>query len=1131
MSSINSLVRRHSLGAFCALGLAVCWLAPVPTFASQDDDPAEESADGAPEDGEGEAEEGEEDTWDVNDPQGEFETITIDTTETTWSDVDVSPDGSNLIFDMLGDIYTVPIGGGEATAVTNEIAWSYQPKYSPDGSLIAFISDREGGDNLWVMNADGSEPRSLTDEKDNLVHTPSWSPDGDYLVAMKGFTSTRSIPAGEIWMYHVGGGGGLQITERPHGKEDQKNMAEPRFSPDGRYVYYSQDVTPGRVWQYNKDSADSLFAIKRFDLETGDDEIFVSGPGGAIRPTPSPDGKQLAFIKRLYGLVSAIYLKDLESGREWAIYDDFERDLQESSGSEGNAPAIAWTPDGGSIVFWSGGGFHRVEIASREVTRIPVHVSTEKKIQTALRVPVEVAPETVEVRMPRWAQYASSERVVFQALGHIYVKDLATARQRRLTDQTDHFEYHPSVSRDGRRVVYTTWDDQKLGSVRVTSIDGGAGRTLTPAPGHYVEPRFSQDGQRIVYRKITGGFLLSPFWSMEPGIYVVDVNGGEPERISESGFDAHFDAGGERVLFSENVDTTELALKSVGLDGHEERTHLQGAEVTEFSVSPDGRWVAFTEQFNGFVAPFARTGKKVTIGKSADAYPVKQVSKRAGEFLHWSSNSSELHWSHGANLYSRKLTDAFDFLAGSPEELPEPVEEGLDLRFEVAADVPGGTIAITGARIVTMRGARDGDREVIDNGTVVVEGNRITAVGATDEVAVPDGAFVLDAAGKTVIPGLIDVHAHGAMAQSEMNPQQNWAQYSNLAFGVTTVHDPSNDTSSIFSAAELQRTGKIVGPRIFSTGTILYGAHAPGFTAEVKSYDDALFHVRRLKEVGAISVKSYNQPRRDQRQQIIAAARELDMMVVPEGGMKFQHNMTEIVDGHTGIEHSLSLKTGYDDVVQLWSQTGTGYSPTFVVSYGGISGENYWYEHTNVWENERLLRYVPRSQVEPRAIRRTKAPEDHYNHFHVASFAKRLRDQGVGVMIGAHGQREGLGAHWELWMMGQGGFTPWEALRGGTADGAWYLGLDGDVGSLEVGKLADLVIIDGNPLEDLRRSEFVSHTMINGRLYEAATMNQVAPDRVDREQFYFELEGGDTIHPATATWLETFEIKHGWVHP
>ena len=1073
------------------------------------------------------------DKWDVNNPPGEWETITIDTEETTWTNLDVSPDGETIVFDMLGDLYTVPITGGEATALTDEIAWNFQPRFSPDGSRIAYVSDRGGADNIWVMNADGSDPQAVTSEKEHLIHNPAWSPDGQFLVARKAFTSTRSIPAGEIWMFHVSGGGGLQLTKRPHGNRDQKNRAEPVFSNDGRYVYYSADVTSGRVWQYNKDSTGSLFAVRRLDLDKGETETVASGPGGAVRPTLSPDGKHLAFIKRLPGLTSAIYLKDLESGKEWAVYDRFERDHQETSGSEGNAPAIAWTPDSKKIVFWTAGKIHKLDVESRETTTLPIHVKVDKKIQPAVRFAVDVAPDTVKVRMLRWAQKSpDGSKVVFQALGHLYVRDVDGGEATRLTAQNEHFEFHPSISRDGRWVVYTSWDDRELGAVRVVSIDGdGEGRVLTPQPGHYVEPRFSPDGSQVVYRKFSGGYLLSSTWSEEPGIYVVPTAGGEPRRVSKSGSNAHFGADPERVFFSASAGEsfTELVLKSVNLDGFDQREHFKGAQVTEFSVSPDGKWVAFTEDYNAYVTPFAAAGKQVSIGKGTRSIPVRQVSKRSGEFLHWSAASDALHWAHGATLYSRELKDAFAFLDGAPKELPKPVAEGVDLSFEVEADRPTGTIALVGGRVVTMRDAQN-TREVIEDGVVVVEGNRIAAVGARGEVDVPAGAKVVDVSGKTVIPGLIDVHAHGAMARSEITPEQNWQQYSNLAFGITTIHDPSNDTSSIFSAAEMQRTGAILGPRVFSTGTILYGAHVPGITAKIDGLDDARFHVRRLKDVGAISVKSYQQPRRDQRQQVLAAARELGVMVLPEGGMKFQHNMNEIVDGHTGIEHSLTVKHAYEDVLQLWSQSEVGYSPTLGVAFGGLSGEYYWYDRTNVWENERLMRYTPRFLVEPRAIRRQKAPDDHYNHIHVATFAKQLIDRGGKAMIGAHGQREGLASHWEMWMFEQGGFTPWEAIRTATMHGAWYLGLDGDVGSIEEGKLADLVVIDGNPLEDLRRSEYVDYTMINGRLYEAATMNQIAPDAVERQPFFFELEGGDTIHPSTITWLESFQRKHGWLH-
>ncbi len=1058
----------------------------------------------------------EEEKWSVSAPPGEWTSIAIDTEETTWSNVDVSPDGRTVVFDALGDIYTVPIEGGEAAALTDGIEWDFQPRYSPDGSSIAFISDRGGANNLWIMKADGSEPRAVTEEKEHLVHNPYWSPDGEYVVAKKDFTSTRSIAAGEIWLFHMGGGGGLQITERPNGERDQKTMAEPSFSRDGRYIYYSQDVTPGRVWEYDKDSTGGIFAIKRLDRRTGEIETFVEGPGGAIGPTPSPDGRYLAFVKRLPNMKSAIYLKDLESGREWAVHDNLDRDLQETFGSQGITAAFGWTPDSGSIVFWAGGKIRRVDVATKEVSTIPVHLRVTRKIHPALRFPVEAAPAEIDVRMLRWAQIApGGGAVVFQALGRLHIRGTEKGRPRRLTDQEDHFELYPSFSRDGRFIVYTTWDDSDLASVRVVSADGGEGRAVTGSPGHYVEPRFSPDGETIVYRKIAGGYLLSGEWSMEPGIYVVSAAGGEPRRVSDTGFDAHFGAESNRVYFSDVEEETKLVLKSVNLQGDDERTHLKGDDLTEFSLSPDGRWVAFTQQYNAYVAPFTPTGRTVTIGSKTTSVPVKQVSKRSGEHLRWSADSTTLHWTHAATLYSRDLKDAFAFLEGSPEELPEPVGEGIDLGFRVPSDRPEGNLALVGGRVVTMRDARE-RTEVIENGVVVIEGNRIAAVGARGQVPIPSEGTLIDVTGKTIVPGFLDVHAHGAQATEEIIPQQNWIQYSNLAFGVTTIHDPSNDTSSIFAAAELQRAGTIVAPRIFSTGTILYGAHLPGYTAAIETLDDARFHVRRLQDSGAITVKSYQQPRREQRQMLLAAARELGVMVVPEGGGKFQNNMNMIVDGHTGIEHSLSIATAYEDVLQLWSQSAVGYTPTLVVGFGGLSGENWWYQNHDVWKNERLIRYTPRFLVEPRAMRRAIAPAIHYNHIRLAEFAKRLVDRGGSVQIGAHGQREGLAAHWEMWMLQQGGFTPWEAIRAATIDGARYLGLDKDLGSIEAGKLADMAVINGNPLEDLQRSEHVVYTVLNGRVYEAATMNQIAPDDVKREPFFFEKEGGDTVHPAAS---------------
>jgi imidazolonepropionase-like amidohydrolase len=507
------------------------------------------------------------------------------------------------------------------------------------------------------------------------------------------------------------------------------------------------------------------------------------------------------------------------------------------------------------------------------------------------------------------------------------------------------------------------------------------------------------------------------------------------------------------------------------------------------------------------VTPFVRTGQSVDVGPDTKSIPMAKATKEAGNYLHWSGDSSRLYWSLGQELFERDLKNAFAFIAGAPEKLPPAPEHGTNVGFNAKYDVPGGAIALTHARIITMRGD-----EVIEDGAIVIDGNRIASVGRN--LAIPAGAKVIDAAGKTIMPGIVDAHWHGGMGSDDLIPQQSWVNYAALAFGVTTLHDPSNDTGEIFTVSEMAKAGLVVAPRIFSTGTILYGAKAP-FKADINSLDEALFHLKRMKAAGAISVKSYNQPRRDQRQQVIEAARQTGMMVVPEGGSLYEHNMTMVVDGHTGIEHTIPVPKAYEDTLQLWSGTKVGYTPTLLVGYGGLWGENYWYAKTNVWEDQRLMAFVPRRIVDARARRRTLAPDDEWNHFNIARIAKNLFDRGVSVQLGAHGQREGLGAHWELWMFVQGGMTPMQALHSATLAGAHYLGLDKDIGSLEPGKLADLIVLDANPLENIRNSESVRYTIVNGRVFDAATMNEVGNRPRTRRPFFFEIPGNDVSGRAT----------------
>jgi imidazolonepropionase-like amidohydrolase/Tol biopolymer transport system component len=1051
--------------------------------------------------------------WDVNAPPGEAATIVIDTGTGTWMSVDVSPDGGTLVFDLLGDLYRLPIEGGEATALTHSIAWEMQPRFSPDGKRIAFISDAGGGDNAWLMGADGSNARAVTSEDFRLVNNPVWHPSGDYLAVRKHFSGTRSLGSGEIWLYHVGGGKGVQLNEKPNW---QKDLGEPAFSPDARYLYFSQDTTPGRTFEYNKNSHGQIYSIQRLDLGDGKLEPFVTGPGGAVRPVPSRDGKSLAFVRRVRGQ-STLFVKDLASGEERPVWDGLERDLQEAWAIHGVYPAFAWTPDDRELVVWAKGKLWRVTVANGQAREIPFHVKDTREVRKAIRHETPVAPESSDVKQLRWATVSpAGDKVVYSALGWLYVKHLPSGAPRRVTRQTDHFELYPSFSRDGQRVVFVTWNDETLGSVRTVELRTGRESVLTREPGKYLEPRFSPDGRLVVFTRSRGGFLTSPWHGVETGVYRVAADGrGEPVRITKEGGAPQFGAANDRVYVTRTAVKEEVELSSMlvsmDLDGALEREVAKSERATEFAVSPDGRWLAFVELFHAYVLPLPQTGRKLEIGPKAEALPLRKLTANAGEYLHWSGDSRGLRYSVADALFDVPLSDSFGFVTGAPKELPKPPEHGVKIGFSQKADTPGATLALTGARIVTMRGD-----EVIPDGTLLVRGNRIAAVGPRGSVAVPEGATLVDLAGKTILPGLVDAHWHGGMGEDEIIPQQSWVNYASLAFGVTTIHDPSNDTSEIFTQAEMQRAGLVVGPRIFSTGTILYGAKASA-TAQVESLDDALTHLKRLKAAGAISVKSYNQPRREQRQQILEAARQTRMLVVPEGGSLFQHNMTMVVDGHTGVEHALPVAEVYDDVKQLWSATGVGYTPTLVVAYGGLDGEHYFYATTDVWKHPLLTRYVPRTILDARAIRRETAPDEDFNVVRVARTATALQRAGVSVQIGAHGQREGLAAHWEMWMLAKGGMTPLEAIRSATLNGARYLGMDREIGSLEPGKLADLFVVDGDVLADIRRSDRVSHVMLNGRLYDASSMDEVGATPRKRKPFFFERTPGGYVPVAAET--------------
>ncbi|MDH3252278.1 MAG: amidohydrolase, partial [Ignavibacteria bacterium] len=601
--------------------------------------------------------------WDVSATHGPGKTVAFETDEGTWMAVDVSPDGSTVAFDLAGNIYVMPINGGRATPLTEGSALDVQPRFSPDGKKIAFTSDRGGIDNLWIMDADGRNPRQISREAERQVNNPVWTPDGDYLVGRKHFRNTRSLGAGEMWMYHVGGGTGLQLTTRRNWQQD---AGEPAISPDGRYLFYSEDVSPGGMFEYNKDPNGIIYAIQRLDRETGKTELFVSGPGGSARPQVSPDGKTLAFVRRVR-LRTVLFLSDIESGRETPVYDQLDHDQQEVWAIFGVYPGFSWTPDGRSVVIWAKGKIRRVDVRTHAVTEIPFTARVKHHITDAVRFTREVAPAKFDVNMLQWVNVApDGKSVVYTALGRLWIRPLPHGTPKRLTGDDERNEMYPSFSRDGKWIVYATWNDREMGTISKVRADGSQRTTLTRRKGTYVEPSYAPDGSRIVFRRIGGDNLRGNLYSRETGIYWMPAAGGRSAFITGEGSRPVFNATGERVfLFSGENDKP--ALVSVGLRGEDRRVHVVSDNATQIIPSPDEQWISIVERYNAYVAVFPKTGHPFTIGPKADAYPIRRVSRDAGSFLHWSPDSKRLFWSLGPELYTRDLAETFGFLRGIQE--------------------------------------------------------------------------------------------------------------------------------------------------------------------------------------------------------------------------------------------------------------------------------------------------------------------------------------------------------------------------------------------------------------------------------------------------------------------------------
>ena len=1087
------------------------------------------------------------------------------TDEGTWISLDLSPDGETIVFELLGDLYTLPVTGGDATRITSGQAYDMQPRYSPDGSMLVFVSDRDGSENVWVSRADGSAARQLTDTERESYMSPVWTPDGEYVVANKGT---------QLWLYHRDGGSGVQMTgHREDGEPAPPAHLGAAFDADPRYLWLNVRgevesgfetvsraslINSGDVLEFGPDHSTGRssarqvgpFQLALLDRETGRVHVRTHEHEGAFRPVPSPDGRWVVYATR-WDAREALKLLDLETGGDSWLVMDVQRDESQGGGMRDRDvyPGSAFTPDSRALITSYGGRIMRVEVPSGEASEIPFRARIQQELGPLVKFEYPINDSTMTVSQIRGARPSlDGRRLAFAAIDRLWIADLPEVEHpqtgehpdvtgaRRLTSSTG-VEHGPVWSPDGRHIAYVTWNDSTGGDIWRISPEGGEPERLTRAPAFYDKIAYSSDGNRILAAR--GSMMhrlrtLEDFGRHHPASemeYVwLPAEGGEATRIAWVGASTtqqgrntpHFGPDPERVY----VWAGSEGLLSMRYDGTDVRTIVKvtapsagpGGSATpdEVVLSPDGRRAIVRANRNVFlitVPPVGGNPATVSVENSSTV-PTRSLTRVGGDFVGWRHDGGAAYYSIGRSFFEYDIAAADALIADSlatarAEEAEDEPEEGeaeadedagnepddddtstpvysaarYDINITLEKDKPRGTIALTGARLITMRGD-----EVIARGDILIEDNRITAVGPSGSVTIPEGAEIRDMSGKTILPGLVDIHAHTWVAWGVHRSQvsQFLAQ---LAYGVTTQRDPQTSTEDILAYSDLMEAGQLIGPRLYSTGPGVFSAD------RISSLDEARDVLRRYADhFNTQTIKQYLAGDRKVRQWVITAARELGLTPTTEGGSNFTMNLTLAQDGYAGLEHSLPISPFYRDVVQLGAFSGMVYTPTFIVAYGGPSGRQLYLTSVSVDEAERLRYFTPHDELDKWKTT-TWHRTDQYPHFLHAAQLKKWMDAGGQAGLGSHGEVQGLGTHWELWMMASGGMENHDALRMATLMSADAIGLAGDIGSIESGKLADLQVLNSNPLDDLHNTTDIEYVMKNGRLHEAATLTEVWPRR------------------------------------
>ncbi|MFK7913705.1 MAG: amidohydrolase family protein [Pseudomonadales bacterium] len=1049
-------------------------------------------------------------------------TLSFPVRQATWLSLDLAPDGKTLVMEILGDLYLLPVNGGEALPLTRGMAIDSQPRFSPDGQRIVFVSDRSGQDNLWLIDIDGGNLQRLSKGSRRLEFaSPSWAPDGSHVIASRSSWGLRTF---ELWGYHVEGGAGVRIAKAKPTKDTPSHQRDNRlgavYSGDGRYLYYA--LKKGG-FSYNLQFPQ--WQIARRDLRDDSETLLTAVPGSAFRPQLSPDGRQLAYLTRA-DQKTALRLRNLATGADRLLVSGVEDDEQESRFTRDLFPGYAFSADGAMLLYSKHGQPHRYDLATDTEQAIDFVAQVEQQLGPRNYVQQRLARGAVKARvLMQPSLSADGQTLVFSAFMQIYAVDLRTGKQRALTPPAMQ-AFYPVVSPDGRRVAFSTWENGG-GDIYSVSIRGGKPRALTQAPGYYTDLQYTPAGDRLLAIR-AGAYerLLREYDSGSPvaaELVWLPARGGPVQTIAPAAglSRPHFIERAERIYLnrgtSDFASSAEGGLVSMRFDGSDRRDELAVTGPGIYSAENDVQVAGLALAPNGKDLLIAHAGQlylsrrlnpwlgQQTLKLANAELPAVRLTSVGADSFGFSADGQKIYWVTGHTYYERDLAgitfpERFAKAVSQPKTADNdpdfasaraledvPAVRAQPIAIYRARHKPAGTVALVGGTVIPM----NPDAEpVLRDAVVVVEGDRIRAVGSRSEIEIPASATQIDVQGKYILPGFVDTHAHFRPLRG-LHDRSNPSLLANLAYGVTTGLDVQPSTLDILAYEEAVAAGLVLGPRALSTG--------PGIFSN-NQFDSAAaaYHVlRRYRDhYGVRNLKAYIAGDRQQRQWLVQAAQALKMMPTTEGSLDMKLGLTHVLDGFSGNEHNFPLQVLYPDVVQLVARSKLGYTPTLLVLFGGPSAEEYFYSRESPADNVKLRRFTPKAALDRRVNRRGSWSRDVEQRFtQVARQAHKIARAGGLVGVGSHGQLQGLGYHWELWALASGGFSPLQALRSATLDGARIIGVDRDVGSIEPGKLADLLVLHENPLANLRATTALQRVIKGGVVYDAQTLDQQWPEQ------------------------------------